>query len=271
MGSALASALLSAGHDITVWNRSRDKMGALVSAGAHGATSLIEAIQMSHVILISVNNYETTSQMFGQDDVVGHLHGRLVVQLSSSAPKDTVDSEKWFVDRGAGYLDGAILGRPSIIGEDTAQILVCGNEQAWNGCKQILGCLAGNLQYLGENIRTAATLDMAWLTQRYGLFVSTAHAILLCEAEGVSADQYANTVASDRAKDFAEIVHAGNFTNPGATLTVWNAAHEHIRAHAYDMKINTEFPDFVGNLLSRAEDAGYGDEDIAAIIKILRN
>ena len=78
-------------------------------------------------------------------------------------------------------------------------------------------------------------------------------------------------MAGDRARDFAEIVHTGNFDNPGATLSVWNAAHEHIRTHAHDMKINSEFPDFVWNLLSRAEGAGYGDEDIAAIIKILRN
>ena len=112
---------------------------------------------------------------------------------------------------------------------------------------------------------------MAWLTQRYGVFLSTAHALLLCEAEGVSADQFAKTVAGDRAAEFAAIVHSGDFSNPSATLSVWNAAHEHIRAHAHDMKINSEFPDFVSNLLTRAEGAGYGDEDIAAIIKILRS
>jgi len=112
---------------------------------------------------------------------------------------------------------------------------------------------------------------MAWLTQRYGVFLSTAHALLLCEAEGVSADQFAKTVAGDRAAEFAAIVHSGDFSNPSATLSVWNAAHEHIRAHAHDMKINSEFPDFVSNLLTRAEGAGYGNEDIAAIIKILRS
>ncbi len=271
MGTALANTLLSAGHDISVWNRTREKMEPLISAGAHGVTSLGEAIQMSPVVLISVSNYEMTSQLFGMDDVVGQLAGRSVVQLSSSAPKDTVDSEKWFVDKGASYLDGAILGAPSDIGNDNGQILICGNEQSWNSCEPVLRCLAGNFQYLGENIRAAATLDMAWLAQRYGIFVSTAHALLLCESEGVSADQFAKTVAGDRAKIIADIVHSGDFSKPSATLSVWNAAHEHIRKHAYDMKINTEFPDFVSNLLTRAEDAGYGDEDIAAIIKILRS
>jgi len=271
MGTALANTLLSAGHDISVWNRTREKMEPLVSAGAHGATSLGEAIQMSPVVLICVSNYEMTSQLFGMDDVVGQLAGRSVVQLSSGTPGETVESEAWFIDRSAGYLDGAILGGPAGIGKDTAQILICGKEPCWNDCEPVLRCLAGRLQYLGENIRTAATLDMAWLAQRYGEFVSTAHALLLCEAEGVSADQFAKTVAVDRAAEFAAVVHSGDFSNPSATLRVWNAAHEHIRAHAHDMNINTEFPDFVSSLLTRAEGAGYGDEDIAAIIKILRS
>jgi len=188
MGSALANALLVAGHDTTVWNRTREKMEPLVSAGAHGATSLGEAIQMSPVVLISVGNYEMTFRLFGMDDNVGYLDGRSVVQLSSGTPRAAVESEAWFVDRGAGYLDGAILGGPGGIGKDTAQILICGKEPCWKDCEPVLRCLAGGLQYLGENIRTAATLDMAWLAQRYGVFVSTAHALLLCEAEGVSAD-----------------------------------------------------------------------------------
>ena len=271
MGSALANALLSAGHDISVWNRTSEKMKPLVSAGAHGARSLGEAIQMSPVVLISVGNYEMTFRMFGMDDNVGYLDGRLVVQLSSGTPGEAVESEAWFIDKGASYLDGAILGGPADIGKDTAQILICGDETCSNDCEPVLRCLAGRLQYLGENIRAAATLDLAWLAQRYGIFVSTAHALLLCEAEGVSADQFAKTVAGDRAREFADIVHSGDFSNPSATLSVWNAAHEHIRAHAHDMKINTEFPDFVSNLLTRAEGAGYGDEDIAAIIKILRS
>ena len=270
MGSALANALLSAGHDITVWNRTREKMEPLISAGAHSATSLGEAIQLSPVVLISVSNYEITSQLIGMD-AAAYLDGRSVVQLSSGTPAQAADSEAWFIDRGAGYLDGAILGGPGGIGKDTAQILICGKEPCWNDCEPVLRCLAGRLQYLGENIRAAATLDMAWLAQRYGVFLSTAHALLLCEAEGVSADQFAKTVAGDRAAEFAAIVHSGDFSNPSATLSVWNAAHEHIRDHAHDMKINTEFPDFVSSLLTRAEGAGYGDEDIAAIIKILRS
>ena len=94
MGSALANALLSAGHDITVWNRTREKMEPLISAGAHSATSLGEAIQLSPVVLISVSNYEITSRLFGMD-AAAYLDGRSVVQLSSGSPGQAADSEAW--------------------------------------------------------------------------------------------------------------------------------------------------------------------------------
>ena len=101
MGSALANALLSAGHDITVWNRTSEKMKPLVSSGARGARSLGEAMQMSPVVLICVSNYEMTSQLFGMDDNFGYLDGRSVVQLSSGTPAQAADSEAWFIDNGA--------------------------------------------------------------------------------------------------------------------------------------------------------------------------
>ena len=161
MGSALAKALLEAGHDTTVWNRTREKMEPLMSTGAHGATSLGEALKNSPIALICVSNYNMTANLLGMDDVVENLNGCSVVQLSSGTPREAAESETWFFDRGASYLDGAILGGPSEIGMDSAQILICGQKQAWDGCRQILDCLAGNLQYLGENIRTSSTLDMA--------------------------------------------------------------------------------------------------------------
>ena len=45
MGSALARAELKAGHSVTVWNRSPDKITLLVDLGASGSTTFSDAIQ----------------------------------------------------------------------------------------------------------------------------------------------------------------------------------------------------------------------------------
>ena len=161
MGSALARVLLLSGHDITVWNRTREKMEPIIADGAHGASSLAEAVQASSIVLVSVSNYEMTSKLLGANDVVRHLCTRTVVQFSSGMPKETLESERWFNNQDANYLDGAILGGPGIIGTETGQILICGQAQAWKNCQPVLKCLAGNVQYLGDNIRAASTLDLA--------------------------------------------------------------------------------------------------------------
>ena len=93
MGTALASTLQSSGHKLTVWNRSVEKMQPLLAQGASGASSLTDAVQASQVILICVSDYKLTAELFGSEDVSSHLSGRTVVELSSAAPKETVESE----------------------------------------------------------------------------------------------------------------------------------------------------------------------------------
>lgn len=57
MGSALAAALLDAGRDVTVWNRSLDKMKPLEARGARGTAELGEAISSSPKTVICLLNY----------------------------------------------------------------------------------------------------------------------------------------------------------------------------------------------------------------------
>ena len=56
----------------------------------------------------------------------------------------------------------------------------------------------------------------------------------------------------------------------GATLTVWDAALQRIRSQADDTGINSEIPDLISSLFKRAIAAGYGEEDVASIIKVMR-
>ena len=112
MGSALARAFLEAGHGLTVWNRTAQKMVPLVELGAEGAESVPEAVQASPLIMVCIDNYAATNQLLRNDDVVPNLTGRTVIQLSTGTPKEARDSESWLKNCGADYLDGAIGSYP---------------------------------------------------------------------------------------------------------------------------------------------------------------
>ena len=61
MGSALASAILASGLDLTVWNRSAAKCGPLVEQGAVAAASVADAVAGSEVVVVCVRGYDAQS------------------------------------------------------------------------------------------------------------------------------------------------------------------------------------------------------------------
>ena len=55
-----------------------------------------------------------------------------------------------------------------------------------------------------------------------------------------------------------------------ATLQVWGAALQRIQQQGVDAGISTEIPDFVAGFFKKAVDAGYGEENVMALVKVLR-
>ena len=271
MGSALARTLLGAGHSVTVWNRTASKMRSLVGLGATGAVSVADAVRASPAILVCVDNYPVTQSLLDTPEITPLLSRRTVIQLSTGSPREAREGEAWAGEHGARYLDGAILALPNKIGADDCTILMSGNEAAFGDCLPTLKCLAGDLRYAGETVGAAAALDLAFLSQRIGLFMGLAHGVRLCESEGVSPDVYASIFPEgDRSRAFAHVVHGDAYSNPGATLAVWFAALQRIRSQASDAQIACAVPDFAVGLFERAIRAGYGQEDVAALVKVLR-
>ncbi len=270
MGSALARALQQAGHKITVWNRSPEKMKPFCAEGATGAPSVVSAVTASPVLLVCVDNYAVTEELLGSDHVTPQLYGRILIQLSTGTPQEARAAAAWLNDYGVAYIDGAILVLPSGIGTEDAQILFAGPDVAFRQVEPTLECLGGDLRYLGEDVRAAATLNLAWLCQRLGLILGAVHGALLCRSEGVGADIYATMFPEgDRVKMLAQTIHEEGYGTPDVTVGAWHTVLQKLQRQARDTEINSEFPKFAAGILGRAISAGYGEKDVAALIKVL--
>jgi 3-hydroxyisobutyrate dehydrogenase-like beta-hydroxyacid dehydrogenase len=276
MGSALARAQIGAGRQVTVWNRTARKMEPLVALGAGPADSVAQAVEASPVIMVCVDNYAITRRLLSGDDVAPHLAGQTVIQLSTGTPKEARETQSWLAERGADYLDGAIASYPGGIGDEDGRILVSGSGAAFGRSQDFFACLGGDIRYLGENVAAAAALDLAELSESLGKYTGLLHGARLCEAEGVSVDLLASLYPEgNRARELAEIVHGGDFTlgarYDGATVRVWEEVVQRLRTQARDAGMNSALPDFLSRLFKRAVAAGHGEEDIAALIKALRD
>ena len=271
MGSALARAFLGAGHGITVWNRTPSKMDSLLALGANGTSSISEAVEASPIIVICVDNYEITTNLILENNLGQYLSDRTLVQLSTGSPKEVNEFEEIIRGFDCEYIDGAIMPYPDGIGDDDAKLLFAGSEKTYNKCLPVLKCLGGDLRYLGSNIKGAAALDMALLTYDLCSFLGVIHGSHICESENISVSEFAAMFPEGSgAREPIDVVHSGIYDEPGATLSVWDGALQRIQTQAKDSGINTEVPDFISSFFRRAIAAGYGEEDVAAVIKVMR-
>lgn len=271
MGSALAHALIKAGHSTTVWNRTPKKITPFLELGANQAKSFSEGLQASPVVLICVDNYDVSTTLIDEKDVDNHLGGKVLVQLSTGTPKEATTFAGRIVASGGKYIDGAIMAFPEGIGTVEAQFLFAGENDTYQQCKSIFDCLGGDLRYLGTEIAAPTVIDLAFLTQELSTYLGAIHGACICEAEDIGVDIFASVLSAEHpAKNLIEDIRLNKFDDPEATITVWSGALSRIRAQASDAGINSEIPDFISRLFKRAISAGYGEEDVPALIKVLR-
>lgn len=271
MGSALARTIHQAGYEITVWNRSPEKMQPFIDDNIAVAPDEVAAIKASPNIIICIDNYDATRSLIDTKKVTPFLRDRTVIQLSTGTPREAMEAAEWMKDCEVSYLDGAILAGPHEIGTASGQILLCGDEAAYSATNKMLKCLGGDVRYLGTNYRAASALDLAWLCESYGRFMAVIHAARLCESEGVGVDQFASLFEKEsRVRLYANVIYSEDFQNCTATLQAWGSALNRIQMQGRDSGIDTSFPDFVDSLFKKAISAGYGDEHVMSLVKLLR-
>ncbi|MDU8942348.1 NAD(P)-dependent oxidoreductase [Ovoidimarina sediminis] len=271
MGSALARTFLVAGHRLTVWNRSPDRMAPFEPLGATLAPSAAKAAAASPVSVLCIDNYDATHTLLASPGVADALSGRILVQLSTGTPAEARALQAWLDPRGIGHIDGAIMPYPDGIGADDAQILFAGPATLYAACLPRLACLGGDLRHVGSEIGAAAALDMALLTHQLTNYLGVWHGARVCEAEGIGVDSLAALFPQDDpAAHLAWRIHREEFDTPGATLDVWNAALDRILQQAEDAGITSEIPGLVSSLFRRAIALGHGARDIGTVMDVLR-
>jgi 3-hydroxyisobutyrate dehydrogenase-like beta-hydroxyacid dehydrogenase len=276
MGITLATLLLEKGYKVTVWNRSPEKAAALVAAGAVLATDAAAAIAASPVTVICVYNHEATFNILDTPAVKAALSGRTLLQLTTISPAESRLTETWAHNNGAGYMNGAIQAAPAQMGRPDTPILVSGAAAVYDTVSPLLQVFGGGISYLGAPVAAAPTMDLATLSYIYGSVIGFFHGVRISESEGLSVDQYA-TIVGGITPTFGEflqhegnMIHAGNFNITQSPLQISIEATARLEQTATDAGINTAFPAFASALFKKAAAAGYGNEELAALIKVMR-
>jgi len=276
MGLAIARLYLDKGYEVTVWNRTPGKADALVAKGAVLARSAGEALRASRVAVMCVYDYRAADAIFATEGAAAAMDGRLLVQLTTGSPQDARDAEAWAHRHGAAYLEGAIQAAPDQMGLADTPLLVSGAQAVFDEAKPWLQVLAGGIVHLGEKASAAATMDLATLSSIYGTMLGFLHGARIAEHEGFDVAEYGRIVAgimptfAGFLQHEGAVIQSGDFAISQSPMRISVEATQRILQTAQASGINTEFPAFAAGLFQRADAAGLGGEELAALIKLLR-
>ncbi|MGJ7501261.1 NAD(P)-dependent oxidoreductase [Variovorax sp. ZT5P49] len=276
MGFTIAQLYLDQGYEVTVWNRTPGKTDALVAKGAVLARSAGEALRASRVAVMCVYDYRAADAIFALDGVAAAVDGRLLVQLTTGSPQDARDAEAWAHRHGGAYLEGAIQAAPDQMGRPDTPLLVSGAKHVFDEAEPWLKVLAGGIVYLGEKASAAAAMDLATLSTIYGTMLGFIHGARIAEHEGFDVAEYGRIVAgimptfAGFLQHEGSVIQSGDFSISQSPMRISVEATQRILQTAQASGINTEFPAFAADIFRRADEAGLGGEELAALIKLLR-
>lgn len=273
MGYALAAAFLSAGHPVTVWNRTPGRARDLPGRGAAETVSAEAAIRAGQVVVACLVDYPAVRASVG--DRSAHWTGRFLVNLSSGAPAEARAMAGWAAENGVPYLDGAILTPTPAIGTPAARILYSGDAAVHEATSSTLAALGGTGTYLGGDPGRACAYDVALLDLFVTAVHGLVHAFALAAAEDIAPGDLAPYAAGmgallpEMAARFAAQLRAGVFPGDRSTLASAASALAHILAEAESHGLDTGILAAAKSVTDRAVAQGHGAEGLARLATLL--
>jgi 3-hydroxyisobutyrate dehydrogenase-like beta-hydroxyacid dehydrogenase len=148
MGQPMATNLVRAGHEVTVWNRTSGKQ----VEGARVAASPAEAAQGAEVVWMAVSDTAAAeSVLFGENGVEQSLtEGMIIADSSTISPSATRKFAERVARKGVQYVDSPMTGSKAGAESGTLLFIVGGDEQAIERLKPLYAAMGKKIFRMGE-------------------------------------------------------------------------------------------------------------------------
>jgi 3-hydroxyisobutyrate dehydrogenase len=188
MGSRMALRLVAAGHEVSVWNRGRDKVSALVAKGARAAQSPAAVARAADIIMMCVTDQHAAEQvLFAAAGVVqGAGAGKLVVDFSSIPPNCARDISRRLGEHGIGHIDAPVSGGTPGAENGTLIFMAGGRAEDIDRARPVLKHLGTRVTRMGDSGAGQVT-KLCNQVIVGSLIPIIAEAVRLAEASGVDA------------------------------------------------------------------------------------
>jgi 3-hydroxyisobutyrate dehydrogenase-like beta-hydroxyacid dehydrogenase len=197
MGAAMASHLIKAGHEVTVWNRSADAARPLAEQGANVARTPAEAAAGVEVLLGMLANDAAVRQVLFDGGVLDALPKGAVhvnhATISVALARELIEAHE---KRGLGFVAAPVFGRPDAAATGSLNIVVSGRPDAVAKAQPLIDALAGKVWPMGEDPVRATIVKIGGNFMIGAAIESMAEATALTRAHGVSAADFLEVMSN---------------------------------------------------------------------------
>jgi len=270
MGSALAGRLLDGGHQVAVWNRSKGKVGQVVSAGAREAASVTDAVRDADVVITMLANDDAVRGV-----ALGELQrsiGDQAVYVNTSTVSPALNSELANAFPGR-FLALLVLGSPDSVRAGQAVYLAGDDGSIADRLASVMSSLSASIhRYQTPSLATTAKLasNLLLLSQ----IAALAESFAVGRSGGLSDEQLRELLGSSPMvaagiKNRFEAVLTGS--QDGWWTTVLGAKDAGLAINLAQAA-NVELPEAeaVKRLYDQAAASGFDHADIAAVTDLYR-
>jgi 3-hydroxyisobutyrate dehydrogenase-like beta-hydroxyacid dehydrogenase len=197
MGGGVARRLLSAGHEVTGYNRTRSKAEPLIADGMRFAESPREAAEQTDVIFSMVTNTQAlTAITHGPDGILAGLGpGKVYVDMSTVSPAASRGLAERVRERGAAMLDAPVSGSVITLEQGKLSVIVGGDRETFDGVVPILRDIGPTVTYVGGNGQ-AVLMKIATNLSLAVQMLAFSEGVLLAEKGGISREDAVNVLTN---------------------------------------------------------------------------
>ncbi len=222
LGGAFAEAAARRGDTVTAWNRSPDKVRALVQFGVIAAATPADAVRNATRVHLILKDDAVVDEVLAAARA-GLLPDAVLIDHTTTLPALTAERAKRLAAEGIKYLHCPVFMGPPAARNAQGSMMVAGPQQLFESVKADLAQMTGRLEYLGERADLAAVNKLFGNAMIIGISAVLADVLTMAQASHVNPEEAIklfklidlNAIVAGRGTNMAK----GNFT-PTFELTM---------------------------------------------------
>lgn len=198
MGSGMAARLLGAGHDVTVYNRTRAKTAPLREKGASVAETPADACANAEAVFTMLaDDHAVEDVAFGEHGILGALPSGAVHVSSSTLSVDfTKRLAAAHADAGQRFLSAPVFGRPDVAAAGQLFVVAGGDADTVSFVQPLLDVIGRQSFVMSDRPEAAALVKLSGNFLIASMIESVGEAMALVDRGGVSRQAYIDLLTS---------------------------------------------------------------------------